>query len=59
MAGRHRRRRRAFQAALALAVLMLALAVFAIATSRVEALSDFNWVHDAPAATIALPGQGA
>lgn len=60
MAGRHRRRRKTI-AVLALAILVLVAGGLIFAQMRVQAasLDDFNWLHDAPAATTALPGQGA
>jgi hypothetical protein len=59
MAGRHRRRRKTITV-FTLAILALIAAGFFLAqTVQAASLADFVWVNDAPAATNALPGQGA
>ena len=59
MAGRHRRRRKTI-AVLALAILVLVAGGFFLAQMvQTASLEDFQWLHDAPAAINALPGQGA
>jgi len=44
---------------LALAILVLIVGGFFLGQVQAASLSDFVWMNDAPAATIALPGQGA
>jgi hypothetical protein len=44
---------------LALAILVLIAGLFLVQTVQAASLADFIWVHGVPAATNALPGQGA
>jgi hypothetical protein len=58
MAGRHRRRRKTI---VIVTLAILALIAGGVFFNQVQTASaaDFVWMNDAPAATNALPGQGA
>jgi hypothetical protein len=58
MAGRHRRRRKTI-AVVTLAILALIAVGLFLGQAQAASLSDFIWLNDVPAATNALPGQGA